>query len=140
MLTAVSVARDCGMIAPHERVIIAAAAPPRDTQPTRISWQYTDDCEQLTHKDSQVGDKPQHAVCQSPHVPHERSSAPSTSQPVDMSLEEHACGEQPRQRFHFAMSGRSFAVITEYFPDLLQKVLPPPNTLELCSWEKINAR
>ncbi|XP_062337237.1 polyamine-transporting ATPase 13A3-like isoform X3 [Osmerus eperlanus] len=96
MLTAVSVARDCGMIAPHERVIIAAAAPPRDTQPARISWQYTDDCEQLTHKDSQ---------------------------PVDISLEEHAYSEQPRQRFHFAMSGRSFAVITEYFPDLLQKLL-----------------
>ena len=53
MLTAVSVARDCGMIAPHERVIIAAAAPPRDPQPARISWQYTEDCEQLAHKDSQ---------------------------------------------------------------------------------------
>lgn len=49
-------------------------------------------------------------------------------QSVEISLEDvgHvAYGEQHKQQehgYHFAMSGRSFAVITEHFPDLVQKV------------------
>lgn len=31
--------------------------------------------------------------------------------------------------FHFAVSGKAFAVITEHFPQLLQKVRTPPPTL-----------
>uniref|UniRef100_A0A674CM36 ATPase 13A3 n=1 Tax=Salmo trutta TaxID=8032 RepID=A0A674CM36_SALTR len=83
MLTAISVARDCGMIAPHERVIIADATPPKDIQPATINWHYT---ENHTSKDNRV---------------------------------EH---KQQEQGYHFAMSGRSFAVITEHFPDLVQKL------------------
>lgn len=30
--------------------------------------------------------------------------------------------EQRQEKYHFAMSGKSFAVITEHFQDLLQKV------------------
>uniref|UniRef100_A0A8K9URI1 P-type ATPase A domain-containing protein n=1 Tax=Oncorhynchus mykiss TaxID=8022 RepID=A0A8K9URI1_ONCMY len=37
MLTAISVARDCGMITPHERVIVADATPPKDIQPATIN-------------------------------------------------------------------------------------------------------
>lgn len=97
MLTAISVARDCGMIAPHERVIIADAAPPRDVQPARISWQHTENPDQPGHKHSQSA--------------------------VIHLEEEEACGEQrQQQRYHFAMNGKSFAVITEHFPDLVQKL------------------
>ncbi|XP_029971681.1 probable cation-transporting ATPase 13A3 isoform X2 [Salarias fasciatus] len=46
MLTAISVARDCGMIRPHERVIIADAAPPTDSQPASITWNYTESAAQ----------------------------------------------------------------------------------------------
>lgn len=42
MLTAISVARDCGMVRPHEKVIIADADPPNDFHPARITWRYTE--------------------------------------------------------------------------------------------------
>lgn len=42
MLTAISVARDCGMVRPYEKVIIADAVPPRDFQPASITWHYTE--------------------------------------------------------------------------------------------------
>uniref|UniRef100_A0A3B4AHY4 Polyamine-transporting ATPase 13A3 n=1 Tax=Periophthalmus magnuspinnatus TaxID=409849 RepID=A0A3B4AHY4_9GOBI len=41
MLTAISVARDCGMIRAHETVIIANAVPPKDFHPASISWHYS---------------------------------------------------------------------------------------------------
>uniref|UniRef100_A0A8C7UI40 Polyamine-transporting ATPase 13A3 n=1 Tax=Oncorhynchus mykiss TaxID=8022 RepID=A0A8C7UI40_ONCMY len=99
MLTAISVARDCGMITPHERVIVADATPPKDIQPATINWHYTEN--HATSKDN----------CS-----------------VEISLDDvgHvAYGEQHKQQeqgYHFAMSGRSFAVITEHFPDLVQKL------------------
>ena len=42
MLTAVSVARDCGMVQAQERVIIVDAVPPTDLQPASITWNYTE--------------------------------------------------------------------------------------------------
>lgn len=42
MLTAISVARDCGMIPPQDRVIIADALPPKDGQTAKINWRYAD--------------------------------------------------------------------------------------------------
>uniref|UniRef100_A0A3Q1CHX1 Uncharacterized protein n=1 Tax=Amphiprion ocellaris TaxID=80972 RepID=A0A3Q1CHX1_AMPOC len=66
MLTAISVARDCGMVLPHEKVIIA------DTVEINL--------EEIMY-DGQVS--------------------------------------QPEQSYHFAVSGRAFAVITEHFPQLL---------------------
>lgn len=53
MLTAISVARDCGMIRTQERVIIADAAPPKDLQSASITWYYTENPSQ-TVKDNQV--------------------------------------------------------------------------------------
>jgi len=55
MLTAISVARDCGMIRPLERVIIADAAPLRDAQPASITWRYAEGPEPSASKESQVG-------------------------------------------------------------------------------------
>ncbi|XP_013994947.1 polyamine-transporting ATPase 13A3 [Salmo salar] len=89
------------MIAPHERVIIADATPPKDIQPSRIHWHYTEN----------------HSPSMDNHV-----------ESVEVSLED-VChvgyGELPtqqEQRYHFAMSGRPFAVVTEHFPNLVQRL------------------
>ncbi|KAM7379060.1 hypothetical protein PAMP_004634 [Pampus punctatissimus] len=98
MLTAISVARDCGMIRPHEKVIIADAVPPKDFHPASITWHYTENSAQNV-KDTQT---------------------------VEVSLEEGVYDEQltqQNQNYHFAVSGRAFAVITEHFPQLVKKAL-----------------
>uniref|UniRef100_A0A8C9T5Q3 Polyamine-transporting ATPase 13A3 n=1 Tax=Scleropages formosus TaxID=113540 RepID=A0A8C9T5Q3_SCLFO len=89
MLTAISVARDCGMILPEERVIIADAFPPRDGQAATINWRYADN----------------------PFL------SPFCKLVTDL-LEPRV-----QQQYHFAMNGKSFAVITEHFQDLLQKLV-----------------
>ncbi|XP_056132320.1 polyamine-transporting ATPase 13A3 [Lampris incognitus] len=96
MLTAISVARDCGMIPPQDTVIIADALPPRDGQAAKITWRYAD--------------KP--------------SKMPRLEE-VNISLVEVCHVDEPniREQYHFAMSGKSFAVITEHFPDMLQKLV-----------------
>uniref|UniRef100_A0A8C7XSF2 Cation-transporting ATPase 13A3 n=1 Tax=Oryzias sinensis TaxID=183150 RepID=A0A8C7XSF2_9TELE len=86
MLTAISVARDCGMVHAHEPIIIVDAAPPKDSQPASIRWNYTDNTPQAV-KDHQTA--------------------------------EIAVEEGP---YHFALSGRGFAVITEFFPQLMHKL------------------
>uniref|UniRef100_A0A672KRZ5 ATPase 13A3 n=1 Tax=Sinocyclocheilus grahami TaxID=75366 RepID=A0A672KRZ5_SINGR len=96
MLTAISVARDCGMIQPQDRVIIADALPPKDGQAAKITWHYADKpntCNISTHA---------HIIMEDGH-----------------SVDEMKTQEQ----YHFAMSGKSFAVITEHFQDLLQKLV-----------------
>uniref|UniRef100_A0A672FZT2 ATPase 13A3 n=1 Tax=Salarias fasciatus TaxID=181472 RepID=A0A672FZT2_SALFA len=84
MLTAISVARDCGMIPPHDTVIIADALPPHDGHAAKITWRYAD--------------KPSNDVC-------------------------HIDEPKTQELYHFAMNGKSFAVITEHFPDMLQKLV-----------------
>lgn len=57
MLTAVSVARDCGMILPQDKVIIAEALPPRDGKVAKINWHYADSLPQCSNSsaiDSEV--------------------------------------------------------------------------------------
>ncbi|XP_040910771.1 probable cation-transporting ATPase 13A3 isoform X2 [Toxotes jaculatrix] len=98
MLTAISVARDCGMIRAHERVIIADAVPPKDFQSASITWHYTENPTQ-TVKDNQT---------------------------VEINLEEEMCDKQQtlqEQSYHFAVSGKAFAVIMEHFPQLVQKLV-----------------
>ncbi|TNN69870.1 putative cation-transporting ATPase 13A3 [Liparis tanakae] len=97
MLTAISVARDCGMVRAHERVIIADAAPPKDFHPASITWHYTEDPAQ-TNKSNQT---------------------------VEINLESGVHDQsvtQQEQSYHFAVTGRAFAVVTEFFPQLVQKV------------------
>uniref|UniRef100_A0A8C7DUZ7 Polyamine-transporting ATPase 13A3 n=1 Tax=Oncorhynchus kisutch TaxID=8019 RepID=A0A8C7DUZ7_ONCKI len=86
MLTAISVARDCGMIPPQDRVIIADALPSKDGQSAKINWRYAD--------------KP-------------NNQSPPTSLLAILCLDQ----------YHFAMSGKSFAVISEHFQDVLQKLV-----------------
>uniref|UniRef100_A0AAY4ABY5 P-type ATPase A domain-containing protein n=1 Tax=Denticeps clupeoides TaxID=299321 RepID=A0AAY4ABY5_9TELE len=54
MLTAISVARDCGMIDPQERVIIAEAQAPRGGQAAKIYWHYADSPTPLVIKKSHI--------------------------------------------------------------------------------------
>uniref|UniRef100_A0A8C7FBI3 ATPase 13A3 n=1 Tax=Oncorhynchus kisutch TaxID=8019 RepID=A0A8C7FBI3_ONCKI len=91
MLTAISVARDCGMIPPQDRVIIADALPSKDGQSAKINWRYAD------KPSKHVGKAPQD-VCH-------------TDEPTS------------QDQYHFAMSGKSFAVISEHFQDVLQKLV-----------------
>ncbi|XP_034469935.1 probable cation-transporting ATPase 13A3 isoform X1 [Hippoglossus hippoglossus] len=96
MLTAISVARDCGMVRAHEQVVIADAVPPKDFNPAAIMWHYTENPQ--TTKDNQS---------------------------VEINLEERAYDKrQPpqEQSYHFAVSGKAFAVVTEHFPQLVQKL------------------
>uniref|UniRef100_A0A7N6BWA7 Polyamine-transporting ATPase 13A3 n=1 Tax=Anabas testudineus TaxID=64144 RepID=A0A7N6BWA7_ANATE len=86
MLTAISVARDCGMVRAHERVIIADAVPPKDFYPASITWHYTEN-----------------------------------PAPTDGIHDKHQ--NQQEQSYHFAVSGRAFAVIMEHFPQLVQKLV-----------------
>ncbi|XP_031430958.1 polyamine-transporting ATPase 13A3 [Clupea harengus] len=100
MLTAISVARDCGMIPPEDRVIIADALPPKDGQAAKIDWRYADN-------------------------PTKNSSKATRLEEVEISLEDVTQGDElkPQERYHFAMSGKAFAVITEHFQDLMQKLV-----------------
>ncbi|XP_076007323.1 polyamine-transporting ATPase 13A3 isoform X2 [Genypterus blacodes] len=96
MLTAISVARDCGMIPPQDTVIIADALPPHDGHSAKISWRYAD-----------------------------KPSKTSRLEHIDINLDDvgHDDGPETREMYHFAMSGKSFAVIDEHFPDMLQKLV-----------------
>ncbi|XP_045543383.1 polyamine-transporting ATPase 13A3 [Salmo salar] len=100
MLTAISVARDCGMIPPQDRVIIADALPSKDGQSAKINWRYAD--------------KPSKHMGKAPRL-----------EEVEISLEDVCHTDEPKSQdqYHFAMSGKSFAVITEHFQDVLQKLV-----------------
>uniref|UniRef100_A0A8C7YDD5 Polyamine-transporting ATPase 13A3 n=1 Tax=Oryzias sinensis TaxID=183150 RepID=A0A8C7YDD5_9TELE len=94
MLTAISVARDCGMIPPDDTVIIADAHPPQYGQPARITWRYAD--------------KPS------------KTSRYEEKYPIDVC---DADEPKSKEQYHFAMNGKSFATILEHFPDMLQKLV-----------------
>ncbi|KAF3835191.1 hypothetical protein F7725_027749 [Dissostichus mawsoni] len=96
MLTAISVARDCGMIPPQDTVIIADALPPHDGQAAKITWRYADKASQTSHLEE-----------------------------VNITLDDVCHIDEPKKQelYHFAMNGKSFAVISEHFPDMLQKLV-----------------
>ncbi|XP_061594430.1 polyamine-transporting ATPase 13A3 isoform X2 [Cololabis saira] len=96
MLTAISVARDCGMIAPRDTVIIAEAFLPHDGHAAKITWRYAD-----------------------------KPSKTTQLEEINISLEDvcHIDESKTKDLFHFAMNGKSFAVIAEHFPDMLQKLV-----------------
>ncbi|XP_051767927.1 polyamine-transporting ATPase 13A3 isoform X2 [Ctenopharyngodon idella] len=98
MLTAISVARDCGMIQPQDRVIIADALPPKDGQAAKINWHYAD-------------------------KPSKHSNKPTKLEEMEIIMEDGHSETRPQEQYHFAMSGKSFAVIIEHFQDLLQKMV-----------------
>lgn len=54
-------------------------------------------------------------------------------QEVEIGVEDGPEEQKTMEKYHFAMSGKSFAVITEHFPDLLQKVRTSMHHLFICS-------
>ena len=42
MLTAVSVARQCGMVGPKEAVVMVTAHPPEGDKPAQVEWEFAD--------------------------------------------------------------------------------------------------
>ncbi|XP_032081079.1 probable cation-transporting ATPase 13A3 isoform X2 [Thamnophis elegans] len=100
MLTAISVARDCGMILPQDKVIVAEALPPKDGHPARIKWHHADALERA-------------------HDP----TPTINSEDIPIKLAQQNDEDSPKTRFHFAMNGKSFAVIQEHFQDLVPKLV-----------------
>ncbi|KAM9315825.1 polyamine-transporting ATPase 13A3 [Gastrophryne carolinensis] len=98
ILTAISVARDCGMILPHDKVIVADALPPKDGQAAKIDWHYADT------------------------VPRSNLNAINL-EVIPMKSMNDGVDENLTVDYHFAMNGKSFAVIMEHFQDLLPKLL-----------------
>uniref|UniRef100_A0A8C5KNQ8 Polyamine-transporting ATPase 13A3 n=1 Tax=Jaculus jaculus TaxID=51337 RepID=A0A8C5KNQ8_JACJA len=99
MLTAVSVARDCGMILPHDKVIIAEALPPKDGKVAKINWHYADSLTQGS------------------------SSSAVDSEAIPIKLVHDSLEDLQLTRYHFAMNGKSFSVILEHFQDLVPKLM-----------------
>uniref|UniRef100_A0A2K6GAS8 ATPase 13A3 n=1 Tax=Propithecus coquereli TaxID=379532 RepID=A0A2K6GAS8_PROCO len=99
MLTAVSVARDCGMILPQDKVIIAEALPPKDGKVAKINWHYADSLTQCSN------------------------SSAINSEAIPIKLVHDSLEDLQVTRYHFAMNGKSFSVILEHFQDLVPKLM-----------------
>ncbi|XP_069885966.1 polyamine-transporting ATPase 13A3 isoform X2 [Dipodomys merriami] len=99
MLTAVSVARDCGMILPQDKVIIAEALPPKDGKVAKINWHYADSLTQCSNSTA-VG-----------------------SEDIPIKLVHDSLEDLQITPYHFAMNGKSFSVILEHFQDLVPKLM-----------------
>ncbi|XP_067898378.1 polyamine-transporting ATPase 13A3-like isoform X2 [Heterodontus francisci] len=101
MLTAVSVARNSGMILPQDKVIIAEALPPKDGQAAKIHWLYADNASR------------HHGI------------SGEASEVIDIKGENEGSGDGLHQinYYHFAMDGKSFSIVIEHFQDLLSKLV-----------------
>ncbi|XP_078615049.1 polyamine-transporting ATPase 13A3-like isoform X2 [Branchiostoma floridae x Branchiostoma japonicum] len=112
MLTAVSVARNCRMVLSNDTVILVTANPPEEGQPAHITWTYSEH----PTEDSVVQGQGQQ--------PGKWDSGADMSEPLveyDMSYQNIQI-EEPEGTYHFAVSGKSFAVIRNHFPDLIPKM------------------
>lgn len=96
MLTALSVARECHMIQTHHRVVIVEAFEPDDESPF-VSWHFADtvNSQSAVHRTSISSD--QIKVFFYPRI-------------VDLNI-------------RVAITGKTFRILREYFPDLLTKVI-----------------
>ncbi|XP_077472080.1 polyamine-transporting ATPase 13A3-like isoform X2 [Stigmatopora argus] len=115
--TAVSVARECGMVGAREKVIVADAAPPDEEKPASVTWRYSEN--------PVVGDRGvRRDVYPGPEV---TAGAPSTRPVVQMAQVRFAVDGSPSADeppgYHFAVSGPSYDVIARHFPELLPKLL-----------------
>ncbi|XP_062598964.1 polyamine-transporting ATPase 13A3-like, partial [Saccostrea cucullata] len=93
MLTALSVARECGMVSEHQKIILVQAFPgmPGKNDPW-LEYMYTED-------------------------PEDHSQGKSTETRLTMPN-----GDFTDPHFHFAMDGKSWAIVRNHFPLLLQKI------------------
>ncbi|XP_061189779.1 polyamine-transporting ATPase 13A3-like [Saccostrea echinata] len=93
MLTALSVARECGMVNENQKIILVQAFPgtPGKNDPW-LEYMYTEDPEDRVH---------------------EKSTETRLAMPD---------GDFTDSYFHFAMDGKSWAIVRNHFPLLLQKI------------------
>ncbi|XP_022085443.1 cation-transporting ATPase 13A2-like isoform X2 [Acanthaster planci] len=98
MLTAISVARDCGMVDPRAKVIMVNASPPSGEVSASIEWSYDTTPEKTV----------------------DESGKTSTT---DVPLYNGNSAKVYEGHFHFAVTGKSFAVLREHFPDLMPKIV-----------------
>ncbi|XP_050686747.1 polyamine-transporting ATPase 13A3-like isoform X4 [Eriocheir sinensis] len=95
MLTALSVGRECGLVSPHQQVITITATAPDEGSAASLAF---------------------HA--NKPSTP----ATPVMSQRVD-SVVQVDLDEKVNSSFCFAMEGKSWRVVHQYFPEVLQKLV-----------------
>lgn len=93
MLTALSVARDCGMIENTHRVILVNVVKSQEDKVPAVKFVYAE--------------MPDLEVEEVEYATRDRT---------EVVIEQHG------EKFHFAITGKAFAVIKEYFPELLPKL------------------
>ncbi|XP_025081002.1 probable cation-transporting ATPase 13A3 isoform X3 [Pomacea canaliculata] len=112
--TALSVGRNCGMVHPSDRVIIVHGFPPDKENPTaRIEFEQAEAAEDL----EVVDDESEQSESDTELIRSENE----TDQSTDKGYRSIKIGEQ-EPRTHLAVTGRTFAVVTNYFPELLPRV------------------
>ncbi|XP_070560588.1 polyamine-transporting ATPase 13A3-like isoform X2 [Ptychodera flava] len=103
MLTAVSVAKDCGMVEGKEKVILVNGLPPSEGKPASLSWEYEEN----------------------PKTAEVEVEVDGSIQCTDSDIKtyHHHTVDIDNHKFHFAVTGKSFGVIKNYFPDLMKKII-----------------
>ncbi|BFZ23491.1 hypothetical protein BsWGS_26528 [Bradybaena similaris] len=101
--TAISVARNCGMVGRNERVILVHAHAPDKEHPARIEW------EEAEHPGVTAA---------------EEEVVAAVVVENDTNREKHTIVTVPTvpERKHLAVGGKTFHVITDHFPELLPKI------------------
>ncbi|KAK3867069.1 hypothetical protein Pcinc_027432 [Petrolisthes cinctipes] len=100
MLTALSVARECGLVGPRQPVISIQAIPPDQDCPPTLTYHATST------------NTPASMLCLNFQF----------TQPIDNGVAIDMDGAT-RQKYCFAIEGRSWATVYQYFPEVLQKLL-----------------
>ncbi|XP_070560600.1 polyamine-transporting ATPase 13A3-like isoform X8 [Ptychodera flava] len=93
MLTAVNVARKCGILQPHDRVIMVEALPPDGIKVENITWTYAET-----------------------DIPPESPSQETSLNAIIVQMEANH-----KTNYHFAMGGKSFAAIRDHYPYLMPR-------------------
>uniref|UniRef100_A0A452HII7 Cation-transporting ATPase n=1 Tax=Gopherus agassizii TaxID=38772 RepID=A0A452HII7_9SAUR len=93
--TAVTVAKNSGMISKTSKVILIEASEPEGPTPASITWQLMEDSKQM--------------------------AAGITDTCVN--IEERTIPERESNNYHFALNGKSYQIIVKHFKSLLPKIL-----------------
>ncbi|XP_048362934.1 probable cation-transporting ATPase 13A5 [Sphaerodactylus townsendi] len=94
--TAVTVAKNSGMISRSSRVILVEGSEPEESSPASIAWQLMEDSRRH----------------------------PAEGKDLCISIEDKAERGRPgMEEFHFALNGKSYQVLIKYFSSLVPKVL-----------------
>ncbi|XP_050819827.1 probable cation-transporting ATPase 13A5 isoform X4 [Gopherus flavomarginatus] len=93
--TAVTVAKNSGMISKTSKVILIEASEPEGPTPASITWQLVEDSKQM--------------------------AAGITDTCVN--IEERTIPERESNNYHFALNGKSYQIIVKHFKSLLPKIL-----------------